>query len=148
MTTEQAAENHGDEWELTWHFRWGIYTSILTCTHSKNSLAAAEALSLKISSHGLSLKLSHRSSQSAQEQSYAMRWKRASCGKYDEKSMETKTTIWSEFSNQKKVIVKQILVSVERNKSKRAGLWEPQSGMRVVFLLVFLANSCFRSDSC
>ena len=31
--------------------------------------------------------------------------------------------------NQKKVIVKQILVSVEINKSKRAGLGEPQSGI-------------------
>ena len=39
---EQAAENHGDERSLTWQFRKGIYTSIPTCTHSQNSLAAAE----------------------------------------------------------------------------------------------------------
>ena len=45
---KRLAENHGDEWSLTW---WGIYTSILTWTHSQNSIAAAEALSLKISSN-------------------------------------------------------------------------------------------------
>ena len=67
MAAAQAAENHGDEWGLTWYFLWGIYTSIPTWTHSKNSLAAAEALSLKISSRGTSLKWSHRQSQSAQE---------------------------------------------------------------------------------
>ena len=38
--------------------QWGIYTSIPIWTHSQNSLAAAEALSLNISSHGTSLKLS------------------------------------------------------------------------------------------
>ena len=38
--------------EITWYLRWGIYTSIPTWTNSQNSLAAAEALSLKISSHG------------------------------------------------------------------------------------------------
>ena len=58
MAEANAAENHGDEWSLTWHLRWGIYTSIPTCTHSQNSLAVAKALSLKISSHGTSLKWS------------------------------------------------------------------------------------------
>ena len=58
MAAAQAAENHGDEWGLTWYFLWGIYTSIPTWNHSQNSLAAAEALSLKISSHGTSLKWS------------------------------------------------------------------------------------------
>ena len=67
MAAAQAAENHGDEWGLTWYLRWGIYTSIPTWTHSQNSLAAAEALSLKISSHGTSLKWSQRPSQSAWE---------------------------------------------------------------------------------
>ena len=51
MTAAQAAENHGDEWGLTWYSLWGLYTSIPTWTHSQNSLAAAEAPSLKISSH-------------------------------------------------------------------------------------------------
>ena len=58
MAAAKAAENHGDEWGLTWYFLWGIYTSIPTWTHSQNSLAAAEALSLKISSHGRFLKWS------------------------------------------------------------------------------------------
>ena len=60
----QVAENHGDEWGLTWHFWWGIYSSILTWTHSQNSLAAAEVLSLKISSHGTSLEWWRRASKS------------------------------------------------------------------------------------
>ena len=54
--------NHGDEWGLTWYFLWGIYTSIPAWTHSQNSLAAAEAVSLKISSHGPFLKSSWRPS--------------------------------------------------------------------------------------
>ena len=66
MAAAQAAENHGDEWSLTWNLQWGIYTSIPSWTHSQNSLAA-EALSLKISSHGTSIKWSQRPSQSAQE---------------------------------------------------------------------------------
>ena len=61
MAAAQAAENHGDEWGLTWYFLWGIYTSIPTWTHSQNSLAVAEALrSLKKSSHETSLKWSQR----------------------------------------------------------------------------------------
>ena len=67
MAAAQAAENHGDKWSLTWYLRWGMYTSIPTWTHSQNSLAAAEALSLKISSYGTSLKWSRRPSQSARE---------------------------------------------------------------------------------
>ena len=67
MTAAQAAENHGDAWSLTWYFWWGIYTSIPTWTYSQNSLAVAEALSLKISCHRTSVKWSWRPSQSAQE---------------------------------------------------------------------------------
>ena len=67
MAAEQAAEDHGNEWGLTWHFLWGIYTSISTWTYSKNSLAAAEAPSSKISFHGTSLKWFWKWQQSAQE---------------------------------------------------------------------------------
>ena len=67
IAAAQAAENHEDEWDLTRYFRWGVYTSIPTWTHSQNSLAAAEAPSLKISSHGTSLKWSQRPPQSARE---------------------------------------------------------------------------------
>ena len=67
MAAAQGAENHGDEWGLTWYILWGIYTSILTWTHSQDSLAVAEAPSLKVSSHGTSLKWSQRPSQSPWE---------------------------------------------------------------------------------
>ena len=50
---------------------------------------------------------------------------------YDGKSMETETTTWSEFPNGGKAIVEEILVIEEINKSKRAGLWESQSGIQV-----------------
>ena len=58
MAETQAAENHGDEWVLTWYLKSGMYASFPMRTHSQNSLAAAEALSLNISSHGTSLKWS------------------------------------------------------------------------------------------
>ena len=41
MAAALEAENHGDEWGLTWYLRSGIYTSIPTWTRSQNSLAAA-----------------------------------------------------------------------------------------------------------
>ena len=56
-----------------------------------------------------------------------MRWNRASCREYDGKSMETETTPWSEFPVGGKLIVEQIIVWEEINKSKRAWLWESQS---------------------
>ena len=68
MAAAQAAKNHGHKSGLTWYLQWGIYKSIPTWTHWQNTLgAAAETLSLKISSHGTSLKWSQRPSQSAQE---------------------------------------------------------------------------------
>ena len=48
---------------LTRYLRWGIYTSIPAWTHSRYSLAAAEALSLKIFPHEKSLKWWQRPSQ-------------------------------------------------------------------------------------
>ena len=44
--------------------------------------------------------------------------------------MEIQTT-WSEFPNGGKAIAEQILASEEINKSKRAGLWDSQSGIQV-----------------
>ena len=58
MAAKQAAESHGDEWGLTWYLQLGTYTSVLTWTHSQHLLASAEALGLKIPSHGTSLKSS------------------------------------------------------------------------------------------
>ena len=49
----------------------------------------------------------------------------------DSLSMETETTVWSEFPNGGKAIVEQILALEETNISRRAGLWESQSGIQV-----------------
>ena len=54
--------------------------------------------------------------------------------------METETTTWSEFHSGGKAIVEQILVSLERNKSKRAGLWESQSGIHVEKLTIWVRS--------
>ena len=59
-----------------------------------------------------------------------MQWNGAFHFAFDGKSMETKTTTWSEFPNGGKAIVEQILAPEEINKSKRAALWESQSGIR------------------
>ena len=58
----------------------------------------------------------------------------------DGKSMETATTTWSEFPNGGKAITEQILASEERKKSKRAGLWESQSGIRVGKLTIWIRS--------
>ena len=52
--------------------------------------------------------------------------------------METETTTWSEFPNGGKAIVEEILVIEEINKSKRAALWESQSGSQVGKLTILL----------
>ena len=57
-----------------------------------------------------------------------MQWNGASCCEFDFRSMESETTTWSEFRNGRKAIVEQIIASKERDKSKRAGLWELQYG--------------------
>ena len=62
MAAAQAAENHADKWNLSWHLQWGIYRSIPTWIHLQNSLAAAVTTNLKISSHQTSLKWSKRPS--------------------------------------------------------------------------------------
>ena len=69
-----------------------------------------------------------------------MRWNRASRFEYDGKSMDTETKTWSEFPNGGKTIVEQMLVPEERKKSKRAGLWESQSGNRVGKLTTWLRS--------
>ena len=56
-----------------------------------------------------------------------MQWNRVFSFEFVGKSVEIETTTWSDFSNEVKAIGKQILVSEEINKSKRAGLWESQS---------------------
>ena len=75
MAETEAAENHEDEWGLTWYLQWGIYTSIPAWTHSQYSLAAAEPLGLKIPFHGTYLKWSQRLPVSTRIViGYAMKW--------------------------------------------------------------------------
>ena len=57
---------------------------------------------------------------------------------YDEKSMESETRTISESPNGGKAIVEQILAPQERNKSKRAGLWESQFKLRVEKLTIWV----------
>ena len=59
-----------------------------------------------------------------------MRWNGAPHCELDGNSMETETTTWTEFPNRGKAIAEQMLASKEINKSKRAGQWQPQSGIQ------------------
>ena len=69
-----------------------------------------------------------------------MQWNGASCFEFDGRSMEAETTTWSEFLNGGKAIVEEILVSGKRNKSKRAELWESQSGIQVGKLTILVRS--------
>ena len=68
-----------------------------------------------------------------------MQWNGASRFELVGKSMETET-VWSEFPNRGKAIAEQILMSGEINKSKRAGLWESQSGIQVGKLTIWVRS--------
>ena len=70
--------------------------------------------------------------------SYTMKLCYASCFEFDGKSMETGTTTLPEFPNGGKVIKEQIVASEERKKSKRAGMWERQSGIWVGELTIWV----------
>ena len=76
-----------------------------------------------------------------------MQWNGTSCREFDGKSIETGTTIWSEFSNRGKAIVEQPLASKERNKPKTGGLWESQSGIQVGKLTIWVRSSEIITDS-
>ena len=54
--------------------------------------------------------------------------------------MQTEKTTWSELPNGGKAIVEQILTSEEKNKSKRAGLWESQAKMQVGKLTILVRS--------
>ena len=69
-----------------------------------------------------------------------MQWNEISHCEFDGKSVETETAKWSEFSNERKALVEQMLASEEINKSKRAGLWESQSGIRVGKLTIWVRS--------
>ena len=139
MAAARAAENHGDEWGLTWYFLWGIYTSIPTWTHSQNSLTAAEAEFKDILPWNISqmimktIPISMRIVISyAEKQGIVMWiWWKVS-GNWDK--------TWSEFSNGGKSIEEQILASEAIKNSKRAGLWESQSGIPVGKLTIWIRS--------
>ena len=48
--------------------------------------------------------------------------------------------LYSEFPNEGKAIVEQILASEERNESKKAGLWESQLGIQVGKLTIWVKS--------
>ena len=52
--------------------------------------------------------------------------------------MEIETTTWSSFPNRGKAIIDQTLASEEWNISKRAGLWDSQSGFQVGKLTIWV----------
>ena len=54
------------------------------------------------------------------------------------KLMENGMTAWSEFRNGGEGIVEEILASEEINQSKRPGLWEAKSGIRVGKLIILV----------
>ena len=67
-----------------------------------------------------------------------MRLNGASCFVSDGKLLKTETSTWSENPNGRKAIEEQILAPEERKQSKRAGLWESQSGIQVEKLLIWV----------
>ena len=69
-----------------------------------------------------------------------MQWNVASHCEFDENSIETETTTWSNFPSGGKAIAEQILASEEINKSKRVGLWESQSEIWVGKLFTWVRS--------
>ena len=70
-----------------------------------------------------------------------MRWNNTSRFEFDRKSRETEATMCPDFLNGDKTIVEQTLVSEEKNKSKRAGLWELEPRIQVGKLTIWV-RSC------
>ena len=68
MAAAQATKNHSDVWGLiTWHWQWGIDTSVPNWIYIHYKVEAAEAMSLNTSSRGTPLKWSERQSHSVWE---------------------------------------------------------------------------------
>ena len=125
---KQATENL----HLIQYSWWGTCTSISTWIHSQNSLAAAaELLSLNLSFHRISLKWSQRPSQSMQIViSPKIVPNRVSAFDCNRMSMKTEITTWLE----------QMLAPEEKNKPKRGGVWECQSGTWVGKLNIWVRS--------
>ena len=138
MAAAQEAENHGAEWGLTWYFLWGIYKSVpnpLTkFNRSSRSTELKDIFPWNIpqmirKTIPISMRIVI---------SYAM--KQTSHCEFDVESMENERTTRSEFPNGGKAIVEQLLASEEKNKSKRAVLWESQSGILVGKLTIWVRS--------
>ena len=82
----------------------------------------------------------HKDCPNQNTNSQTMQWNRASCFEFDGNSMQTETATWSEFPNGGKIPAEEILVSEERNKSKKEGLWESQSGVQVGELTIWVRS--------
>ena len=67
-------------------------------------------------------------------------WNGASRFEFDGNSMETETVTWSEFPNEGKAIIEQILASEEINKYKIEGLWKLHSGIGVGKLTIWVRS--------
>ena len=136
MAAAQAAENHGDEWGLTWYLQWGVYTSVPPWTLSQNSLADAEAflpwsisyINIKIIPISTRIVISHVMKWGILFWVY---WKVN--GNWDNNLIR--------IPNWGKAIAEQIVASEEISKSKRAGLWESQSGYQVGKLTVWVRSA-------
>ena len=114
------------------------YISIPTWTHSLKSLAAVEALSLKISSYRTCLKWSRRPSLLSTRiaTSYAVKW--------DILFWVYWWVNWNchymiKISQQRETHFRRN-TCVRRNKSKRAGLWESEPGIRVGKLTIWVRS--------
>ena len=141
MTAAQANENHGDERDLTWYFLWGIYTSVPTWTHSQNSLAVVEAPSLKTWPRMISQMITKTIPISTQIVIiYEMKWGNL-------------LWIWWKVNENWDINMIRISqwtkrhcrtnTSVRRNKSKRAGLRESQSGIPLGKLTIWVRVRSF-----
>ena len=142
MAAGQAGNNHGNEWGLTWYLKWGICTWILnsnlnpitkfTCssrgTEFKDILPRnmSEMITKTIP---IRIAINYAVKQNILFWIY---WK-VNWDNNMIKIYQTETTTWSEFTNGVywKAVVEQILTPKERKKSKRAGLSESKSGIRV-----------------
>ena len=69
-----------------------------------------------------------------------MQWNRAPIGNLMESQRKNDTTTWSEFPNGGKAFVEQTLASEEKNKFKRARLWESQPGIWVGKLTIWVRS--------
>ena len=122
MTAGQAVESLRDEWGLTWYFLWGIHKS----THSQKFISSSRSTKFN---NILPWNISQMTIKTVPIStriiiSYAVKrgipfW---ICWKVSNEEIETTAA------------------SEEINKSKRAGLWEPESGIRVGKVTIWVSH--------